>query len=353
MSEEISPLNTARHIKYFKMCLTALPSRAQKQDSNKLLLIYCSVCALSLLGYEFTAEEKKDISAFIYLHYVPTGEGFRGSLTHKLQPWNRYDPGTLANTYSALCILITLGDEYRKKLDSEAIMKYIKSTQIENGSFLSILDIDGKPFGDGDLRQCYLAASIRKLLQYPANGVNDFDVDKMQQYIISSRAYDGGLGTQESHAGLTFCGLAALKLTNRIDGTNWDTTIDWLAHRQIFYDQYNSDLLQYDYCDDTDQGGHNGRANKYADTCYSFWCAGSLSLLNASQFIDRQLACRYLLNVTQNQIIGGFSKTDADDPDPYHAYLGLAALSLLKFEGLKELDTMLVIPKDASSVLSS
>lgn len=348
MADDIHPLNTLRHIKYFKMCLTALPSRAQKQDSNKLLLIYCSVCALSLLGYEFTPEEKNSMVEFIYLHYVPTGEGFRGSLTHKLEPWNRYDPGTLANTYSALCILITLGDDYLEKLDIESVMRLVKGCQLEDGSFLSILDIEGKPFGDGDLRQCYLAASIRRLLKYPEDGANDIDIESMKQYILSSRVYDGGLGTEESHAGLTFCGLAALKMIDKIDESNWDRTINWLAHRQIFYDQYNSDLLEYDYCDETDQGGHNGRPNKYGDTCYSFWCSGSLSLLESSQFINKDMCYKYLLNVTQNQIIGGFAKTDADDPDPYHAYLGLAALSLLNFQGLKELDPLLVIPREAS-----
>ncbi|KAH3675989.1 hypothetical protein WICMUC_002285 [Wickerhamomyces mucosus] len=330
------------------MVLSMLPSKAQSLDSNKLLLIYCAVCSLSLLRYQFTKQERQNITEFIYLHYVPNGEGFRGSMTHKLSDWNRYDPGTLANTYSALCILTTLGDDLAG-VEKDKIMKYVKDCQIVNGSFLSILDINGHPFGDGDLRQCYLASSIRRLLNY--KGDHDFNILKMIKFIKSQCTYDGGLGAGESHAGLTFCGLSALQLVGALDRDEWSNTAHWLVHRQLFYTEYNRDLLEYKFCDEVDQGSHNGRENKFGDTCYSFWVIGALSLLRSSQFVNKQHCENYLLNVTQNRIIGGFSKTDSDDPDPYHSFLAIAALSIMKFEGIGELDYELVVPKLATNKL--
>lgn len=45
----------------------------------------------------------------------------------------------------------------------------------------------------------------------------------------------------------------------------------------------------------------------------------------------------YLLDITQHRI-GGFSKTAGGPPDIYHSYLGLACLSLIGQDGLKDFD---------------
>lgn len=44
-----------------------------------------------------------------------------------------------------------------------------------------------------------------------------------------------------------------------------DDTVHWLVNRQI-----NSN--------DHENGGFNGRVNKSADTCYSFWVGGALDV---------------------------------------------------------------------------
>lgn len=82
--------------------------------------------------------------------------------------------------------------------------------------------------------------------------------------------------------------------------------------------------------------GFNGRVNKVADTCYTWWVTGALSLLigdgnshsSTHQLIDRASSRRFLLSRTQH-LIGGFAKHAGGPPDVYHAYLGLAALATM------------------------
>lgn len=353
----MAELLVQKHVKYFKMCLNILPSRLQREDSNKLMLIYCCIGGLSLLKYNFPDQERQDIIQFVYSHYLPSGEGFRGSQTHKLPTSTRYDPPTVANTYCALSILLMLEEDYTTKIDREAIMQYVSKCQEQDGSFRSLVDINELPFGDGDLRQTYMACCIRRMLNYNG-GENDIDVDSLTRNVLSQVTYNGGLGTCESHAGYAFCGLMSLKLVGKLDNKcdGWEKTIDWLVHRQIDYHEYNKDLLNYEFADETDKGSFNGRDNKFGDTCYSFWSAGSLSVFDKQFFLNGSKLENYLLNITQNKIMGGFAKTDADDPDPYHSFLGLASLTIVDSssgELLEPIDSTLTITKKATVFLDN
>ncbi|CCH42099.1 Geranylgeranyl transferase type-1 subunit beta [Wickerhamomyces ciferrii] len=351
-----------KHVKYFQMCLNVLPSRLQKEDSNKLMIIYCCIAGLSILKYQFTIQEKTDLLNFIYEHLVDTGEGFRGSLTHKLYTGAvgaNYDPPTIANTYCALCILSMIEEDFTEKLDKLQIMKYlIKCQDQEDGSIRSIVDINDQPFGDGDLRQTYMALCIRKMLNYNPleyQGL-DLNLSKIEENILGQICFDGGLGLGESHAGYTFCGLTSLKLIGKLNtqDSRWNKTINWLIHRQIDFNEYNKELLNTPFGDDIDIGSHNGRDNKFGDTCYSFWCSSSLALFDKEFFIDGPKTEKYLLEVTQNNILGGFAKSDADDPDPYHSFLALSALTIINSHCKNELepiDPLLSITLKASTFL--
>ncbi len=344
-----------RHIKYFKRCLDILPSRLQKEDSNKLMIVYCCIGGLSLLNYKFSSIERQNYTDFIYSHYLSSGEGFRGSMTHALPKSTRYDPPTVANTYCALCILLMLEEDYSERLDKEGMMKYLKKCQTRDGGFKSIVDINEQPFGDGDLRQTYMACCIRSMLKYEG-GENDIAIDLIEKYIKNQVVFDGGIGIGESHAGYGFCGLASLKLIGKLKIDEWDKTLDWLAHRQLDFNKYNDDLINYEFLDQVDKGAHNGRENKFGDTCYSYWCAGALSLFNKEFFINDELNELYLLTKTQNLIIGGFAKTDSDDPDPYHSFLGLAALTIIESQTkklLNPIDPTLSITQTATNFLKS
>ncbi|RMZ77123.1 hypothetical protein DV737_g4565, partial [Chaetothyriales sp. CBS 132003] len=86
--------------------------------------------------------------------------------------------------------------------------------------------------------------------------------------------------------------------------------------------------------------GFNGRTNKMADTCYCFWNLSALDILGMPDLADHDALRRYLLDKTQHKI-GGFSKAPGEHPDLMHSYLGLAALAVMKEEGLAELDPAL------------
>jgi len=325
------------------------------------MIIYCCIGGLSTLKYEFTQREREEYIQFIYQHYLGTGEGFRGSMTHKLPKETRYDPPTIANTYCALCILLMLGEDFSDKIDRHAIMSYIKKCQAADGSFKSIVDIYEQPFGDGDLRQTYMTCCIRKMLKYDElkNNENDIKIDAIIQNIQSQITFDGGIGIGESHAGYTYCALATLKLLEKLDQQDdkWEKTLDWLAHRQLSFNAYNESMREYENADVIDHGAHNGRDNKFGDTCYSYWCGASLNLLHSESFIDGEANEKYLLQVTQNSIMGGFAKSDADDPDPYHSFLGLAALTIIDSERINEqlepIDPILSIPQTSAKFMNS
>lgn len=313
-------MTTVKHIKYFEIFLNLLPSRLQREDSNKLLLVYCSTGGLELLNY--TKFDKQFISNYLYKYLLKTG--FRGSLVQAGA--GKYDVATLESTYSALCCLLLIGEDYSKRIDRFGVCEYIRKLQVQDGSFWSFEDINGDPFGRGDLRQCYLAVAVLRMLGFEPKEV--IDVDGLTEFIRSKQTFEGGLGDAEAHGGLTFCGMATLSLLGKLDVVNKEKMIDWLVHRQI----------SYEYEDDTDIGGFNGRPNKYADTCYVYWCIATLKLLGAEHLVNTARAQDYLVNVTQKGL-GGFGKTDVDDADPFHSFLGLSALSILGYGGLGELNS--------------
>jgi hypothetical protein len=75
----------------------------------------------------------------------------------------------------------------------------------------------------------------------------------------------GGLGGEpgnEAHGGYTYCGVATLVLLGRSDTLNVPALAAWAGQRQNAF------------C-----GGFDGRTNKLADGCYSFWQGALFPLL--------------------------------------------------------------------------
>ncbi|CDK25237.1 unnamed protein product [Kuraishia capsulata CBS 1993] len=356
----MSEILKEKHVKFFRRCINMWPEAYEAHDSNKMAIVYFSLAGLDVLGalhkekgddgYEKYEIERREAIDWVYSHLVPSGSGFRGSFTYDLGTQDEsgsYDPPNLAATGFALQILLTLRDESMKeRLDKEKIMGFVKSCQQSDGQFCPIVDVDGQPFGDTDLRYCMIAATIRKILKYQSGGASDINIEMLSKFTLSTMGCDGGMASTaltlgESHAGLTFCGLNTLALLGKLDleDKRWDDTVDWLVHRQISADMA---------VDSLDAGGFNGRENKRADTCYVFWVLGSLVVLgNKEVLIDVESAKVFLLDHMQDTLLGGFAKGHGETPDPYHSFLGLAALSILKAKGLQSVDVELVITKGA------
>lgn len=379
----------SKHEKYFKLCLNSLPAKAQSEDANRIAIVYFCIQGLDLLGKLNLSEmEEIQYSKSIYSNLIkdPLNEiqSFRPSPTFRLLDGEEeedsisYDLPNLAATLFALSILLALGSDYLKVIDRHKVMKFVSKLQIKEGSeaggFKPVLGADGIAFGESDLRHCYTALCVRKLLHYdmlPEEKRNhDIDIKLVESYIINRVNFNGGLSSNrytESHSGLTFCGLASLKLLGYdfSNNNNWvDNTVRWLVYRQVdFPDSIKAykELNQneddsYEYWDLDDIGGFNGRENKFGDTCYSWWCSASLKLLGEEylELINFTAAEEHLLTMTQSKLMGGFGKDKDSFPDPFHTFLGISALCLWKMakpEGhgyageneLRDIDELLVI----------
>lgn len=346
--EEMS-LSIGKHVKYFKRNLGVLPSHYTSYDSSLTYIIYFCIAGLKVLGEldnVLSRDEQTEIINWTYTHLLVNDTGFRGSNSHNLGEESDLDAANLPSTMFCLSILALLEENtMTKRLNRTKILDYIRHCQIKpKGMFAGCSSNSEGPFGDHDPRHTYIASALCRMLQVDCNEV--FDVDLAARYITSTKSYDGGLGDSkgsESHAGLTFCGIAALKLMDRLEPDLWQDTAKWLSKRQLWDSQQ---------CEEA-SGGMNGRINKLQDTCYSFWTEGSLALLGYLNFIDKERNQDHLLNQTQHSILGGFAKQHGDYPDPMHTYLGLASLALQGHEQLLEFDEMLCLPKETVKFLES
>lgn len=375
-----------KHAKYFQLCLNSLPLKAQSEDSNKLALVYFCLHGLSLIGRLEKGAQGPEHIQFIYEHMISlkdeSMQAFRPSQTFALAPGaNEYDLPNLSATFFALAVLLALEEDFSKRIDRHKVMAFVSRCQHtsgpQKGSFLPVLGPNGTPFGESDLRLCYIAASIRKILGYDKleenERKNDFDVESMHSFILDKVNFNGGLASSshtESHAGLTFCGIAALKLIGHefLPDDQWvQLTVNWLVHRQVDYSSplYKEDFEDYEYYEEEDAGGFNGRENKFGDTCYSWWVMALLVLIDKTNIllIDEKKACEYLLGITQHKLVGGFGKDGQAFPDPFHSFLAIASLALVnenfadsKVHGLEKLnaiDSELVITKKARFFMDS
>lgn len=140
------------------------------------------------------------------------------------------------------------------------------------------------------------------------------------------QSYDFGIAQGpelESHGGSSYCAIATLVLTNqlhRLSDRQLKGLTRWLLNRQ--------------------EDGFQGRPHKPVDTCYSFWVGAALKMLDAYKYINESKNREYVL-MTQDGVIGGFSKWVDSTSDPLHTYMGLAGLSLMHGNNLMEVQPAL------------
>ncbi|KAL1304644.1 hypothetical protein AAFC00_003607 [Neodothiora populina] len=426
MAPDFQPkVDVGRHTKYFLRCLkTYLPTAYQSNDSNRMSLAFFTLAGLDLLGTldnNISAEQRSDYIAWIYALQHPSG-GFRAFPGTDLGPDHttplnaHWDPANLPATYFALSSLLVLGDDLRRVARKETLA-WLKALQRPDGSFGETIGQGGTVHGGTDSRFGYCAMSVRFILRgnseegSEAEGVADVDLDAFVECIRAAETYDGGISDapfHEAHAGFTYCTVAALNLTGRLDTststynppassqnpsksvapTHPARVLHWLVSRQTATispededDTYGDETDTPETCHDAhtfvhqevfvskrgkesfegrpshsfdvDWTGFNGRCNKIADTCYAFWVGASLNIMNHSSLTSTTSLRRYLLEKTAHRTLGGFGKLAGDLPDIYHSCLGLAALSLTGDEDLKALDASLCISQEARGRLDA
>lgn len=349
--EDSCQLAAKKHKAFFRRCLTLLPQVFTPYDSSHVSLVYFCLGGLDLLDdlSSMTDEERKTIISWTYLHLVANGGGFRGSMTHDLKVDSPYDAPNLAATYFCLCILAMLrAPDIFSRIDRSRILGFVRNCQRGTGAFSACYHESLGPFGECDTRQAYLATAIHRLLTGNRTGPS-FDVSGVVQSIERSMCYDGGLSdtpNSESHGGLSYCGIAALSLVDKLPAS--EKTISWLVRRQI---DNNDDPNVWSQ---DENGGRNGRVNKPADTCYSFWTGASLEIYGKlHECSDINAERQFLLKHCQHNLMGGFVKAKGAPPDPLHSYLGLAACSLLGVAGLQKLNAPVCLTQSALDFIDS
>jgi geranylgeranyl transferase type-1 subunit beta len=193
-----------RRIRYFASALHQIPSPYVKLDSNRLTLVHFATQALDLLGVWDSPElqstyklDKHRIIAWIYSLQLPNGHFQGGSYVGPIIDNNtiddennddtlllcEYHQGHIAMTYTALCTLKTLGDDW-SRVNKEGILKLLPVLQREDGSF----QCTTKP-SEHDMRFLYCACAISYMLQ----DWSGMDTELCVQYVQSCRAYDGAI----------------------------------------------------------------------------------------------------------------------------------------------------------------
>ncbi|CAI4062704.1 hypothetical protein SUVZ_07G0980 [Saccharomyces uvarum] len=355
VANDLRKVVSKKHERFFERHLQLLPSSHQGHDVNRMAIIFYSMVGLSIFDVDVPAKYK-DHLGWMHKHYIKKTlddadnteiSGFVGSLVMDIPNAITVN---LANTLFALLSLIMLKDYdyFETILDKESLLRFVSRCQLPNrGSFVSCLDYKtnfASPVDSDDLRFCYIAVAI--LYICGCRSKEDFDkyidTGKLLEYVMAQQCRSGAFGTHnEPHAGYTSCALSTLALLSSLemlsDGFKEDT-ITWLLHRQVSNHgcMKLEDNLNATY-DQLDDGGFQGRENKFADTCYAFWCLNSLQLVTDDwqTLCQTELTENYLLNRTQKTLTGGFSKNDEEDADLYHSCLGSAALALIegKFNG--------------------
>mmetsp|Transcript_5463 Transcript_5463/g.14762 ORF Transcript_5463/g.14762 Transcript_5463/m.14762 type:complete len:536 (+) Transcript_5463:112-1719(+) len=242
------------HVQYLHRGLGELPSAFACLDASRPWIVYWIVHSLSLLGAslpEPPGPTAADVVSFLKCCQCPQG-GFGGSprqIAH------------LAPSYAAVCALVSLGGEHAlQAVDRQAMFGFLCRMAIPPNQGGGFCIHEG---GEGDLRACFIAMAIAHMLH--------LDKDELVQrsgvveYVKRCQTYEGGLGGEpgnEAHGGYTFCGLAAMAIIGREKDLDLPALARWAAQRQA-----------------TVEGGFNGRTNKLADGCYSFWQGGLFSIL--------------------------------------------------------------------------
>ena len=254
---------------------------------------------------------RKPIVDWVFDCYDEARGGFGGNVGHDAH---------LLYTLSALQILAMADKLDDPRLDRRAVVSFVSGLQQTDGSFA------GDEWGEVDTRFSYCALSALSILgalpnEEDSNNKNNsfgentaiIDLQKAALYVSSCRNFDGGFGSvpgAESHAGQIFCCVAALSIARSLHLLDSDLLSWWLAERQC------------------DSGGLNGRPEKQADVCYSWWILSALSILGRTDWINSEKLAAFILRC-QDDDDGGIADRPNDMADVFHTFFGIAGLSLL------------------------
>ncbi|KAJ2789623.1 geranylgeranyl transferase type-1 subunit beta, partial [Coemansia linderi] len=319
------------HARYFRICLNGLPRQMTSLDAARMTFVQLCLVGLAALGKldeVCSAEDKRQMIEWIYAQQV-LGDGtelnaaycgFRGGSLfgpHDLCDYVPANSANVAGTYSALCALLLLGDDL-SRVDKPAIVEALRCLQQDSGCFAPHPGTTER-----DPRFIYCACAISAILD-DWSGVNK---DAAVEYIVSCCNPDGGMTQapfQESHGGHLYCCVSSLALMGRLDAIpDRQRTLKWALQRQ--------------------NGGYQGRVNKPADSCYSFWVGAAVELLGGHDLVDAAQVSAFLVQCETR--FGGIAKFPDEFPDPLHAALGIVGFTFCNPDGFPRMSPTLLLPE--------
>jgi len=333
----LPPFHPAQHTAYIAQLAVKLSKQTSYEgaitEHLRMSGIYWSLTALhillpsdqvdSLMGVtKATADADESIIDWLWTCYTSNGS-FGGNTGHQ---------GHLLYTLSALQILaISDQMESARLLEHKSqIVQFLVSLQQPDGSFV------GDCAGEIDTRFTYCVFQSLALL----GELEKVNVKAGCDYILLCRNLDGGFGScigAESHAGQVFCCVGALAIAQHLE--QWRT-------------QDPDDLLSWWLCErQCDSGGLNGRPEKQADVCYSWWNISALCILGKVNWINTDKLAQYILKC-QDIEDGGIADRPEDMADVFHTFFGIGGLSLLGHlhrdpeTSYRKIDPLYALPTD-------
>ncbi|KAF9955939.1 Geranylgeranyl transferase type-1 subunit beta [Mortierella alpina] len=369
-----------KHIQYFKRTLQMLPEPYSSMDTHRMSLGMFALGGLELLGVLEEVVSEVDRKAWIEWVYsqqrVPAEKdveneesdpnaalyGFGGGPFSGLAFQDRdsgldnrgcecgphtttYDTSHITMTYTALLILLILGDDL-SRVAKEPILRALRKLQQPNGSFVPCLTDC-----ESDMRFTFCAAAVSYILN-DWSGVNQAT---MLQYIRECQTYENGFSQsphQEAQGGPSYCAVASLgllgeealqdQMTMLRDESNGEDeeAFERRKARAGFVDK--EGLRRW--CLQRQVTGFQGRINKATDTCYSFWVGGALAVMGSMDLVNYSCNRGYLME-TQHKMFGGFGKWVGTYPDVLHSYMGIASLALMGEPGIRPMDPRLNVSR--------
>lgn len=307
--EDIPPFLLEKHVAYIKAISNDKSSFEFTVSQHfRMSGVYWGLTALALLGKNLSEEvDAEEISSWVMECQHENG-GFGGSVGHDTH---------LLYTLSALQILALL-DRLDLISEKKKVATYVATLQQPDGSFA------GDKWGEIDTRFTYCALSSLALLgELHSPGL--IDLDKAVEFTARCRNFDGGFGAvpgAESHAGQIFCCVGALSIAGALDKVDHDLLGWWLSERQC------------------DSGGLNGRPEKQADVCYSWWILSCLRIIGRVSWIDQDKLVSFILQCQGVESYclpcpelcgGGVADRPGNMVDIFHTFFGISGLSLLGF----------------------
>ncbi|KAI2504347.1 Prenyltransferase and squalene oxidase repeat [Fragilaria crotonensis] len=335
-NDDTPPFYYAKHVHYVETLADKLQHSFEGAITNHLRLsgVYWSVCTMFLLcgddlktvdenmGLLTSKHEQEQLSIVDWIDtcFDETTGAYGGDTGQD---------GHVLYTLSALQVLAMA--DCLDRVPTDRVVPFLASLQQPDGSFVgdaaaAASSSINTTAAEIDTRFSYCVLSALSIL----NRLDAIDINKAVKYIQKCfNPLDGGYGScigAESHAGQVFCCIGALSIAQALhhyvddlDDDEYGTATDaltkltwWLSERQC------------------DSGGLNGRSEKQADVCYSWWILSSMSLLGVVQYIDSAKLASFIVKA-QDPDDGGIADRPDDMADVFHTFFGISGLSLLGY----------------------